>query len=437
MLTVSPARAETLFEAMAQAYQNNPTLQAERASVRAADEGVPQAAAGWRPSITATGRIGRSRQDSFFAPAPITVSPKVGSIILNQPLFRGGRTVNSTRQAKNLVKSGRAQLDSTEQTVLLDTVSAYMDVVRDVAVLDLNVNNVQVLRRQLEANQDRFRVGEITRTDVAQSEARLSRAISSRIGAEAQLTASRAAYQKMVGQMPGTLASPPPLPEMPATEDEAHVIARAESPVLKAARFAERSAYYAVKAAKGELLPTVSLEGKYQRTDQTFNKLSSTETKEITAQITVPLYQAGAEYSRIRQRAQEHSRAMARIAEAERQVAEGVANAWEGLRAARAIIESSHSQVRANEIALEGVRQEAFVGSRTTLDVLDAEQELLDSRVELVRAKRNEYVAAYQLLAAIGRLNAKWLALPVKTYEPKQHYDKVKSKWVGWGAARD
>lgn len=444
------AQAETLSEALAAAYENNPVLLAERAALRAVDENVARANSGYRPTVAGDASISRSTIDSTTRAdilGPDGVSANFDSTNkeyraqIDQPLFRGLRTMNEVREAKAAVMAARERLRSVEQTVLLDAVTAYADVVRDEAVLALNDNQVEVLRRQLEASEDRFRVGEITRTDVAQSEARLAFAISNRIAAEAALTASREAYRRVIGAAPGSLQPLPELPPLPENLDAAQAAALDNNPILNGARFEESAAGHAVSSAKGTLAPQVSGFARIARTVGT-NLVSTdvtgtrtTTVKSIGAQVSVPLYQAGAEHANVRQAKEIRSQRMLEIAVAERQVIESVRNAWEQLRTSRARIESDNASVRANEIALDGVRQEAAVGSRTTLDVLDAEQELLDSRVNLASSQRNEYVAAYSLLQAIGQAGARDLRLPVANYyDPAVHYQDVKWKLFGFGS---
>lgn len=433
-----PANGENLTEALAAAYANNPTIEAQRAALRAQDETVSQAKGGYRPSLEATGSIARSntQQTSTFAGVPTVrddnLTAKVGSVALVQPVFRGFRTVNEVRQARNEVYAGRAQLTAAEQQVLLAAATAFMDVIRDEAILELNRNNVQVLTRQLEASQDRFRVGEITRTDVAQSEARLARAVSDRTRAEAALTVSRAAYNRVVGRMPGSLDYPELAP-VPETEAAALEVALADAPALNAARYNDKAADYAVSAAKGGFLPELNLRAEYRREWDTSVFVDEVERKQIMAELRIPIYQAGVQSSAVRQARQINSQRRLQVIEAERQVTEGLRNAWEGLREARSRIASDESQVRANEIALDGVRQEAAVGSRTTLDVLDAEQELLDARVSLTGAEHDVAVATFELLAAMGRLTARGLGLPVTYYDPERNYDDVSGKFYGWG----
>lgn len=437
-VAAAPLAAETLQDALAAAYANNPALDAVRAAQRATDEGVAQAKGGWRPTVEATGSVGRTnnQQTSSFGGLTTmrddTFTPKRGAVSLVQPLFRGFKTVNSVNAAEADVYAGREELRGSEQQVLLDAVTAYMDVKRDEAVLELNRNNVQVLQRQLEASQDRFRVGEITRTDVAQSEARLSRANSDRIRAESALIASRAAYRRVMGVAPGSLEQPGQLPELPASEEDALALALAESPVLRAAQFAARAAEYDAKVAVGDLLPQVDLRAEYDRGFDTSTFVSNTEEKRVVAQLTIPLYQAGVAGSVVRQSRQVKRQRVLEVMDAERLVEQNVRNAWESLREAQSRIRADEEQVKANAIALEGVRQEADVGSRTTLDVLDAEQEYLDSQVSLVTSQRDEVVAAYGLLASVGRLSAMDLGLAVAYYDPEEHYNRVRDKFFGW-----
>jgi outer membrane protein len=441
----TPVFAESLTDALSAAYQSNPDLQGQRAQLRATDEQVPQALSGYRPTVTAQGSYGYNGSKSTTSTTPpatikSTTHPLSGSVTLNQNIFAGGRTYNSTKQAEYAVKAGRASLVSAEQNTLLSAIAAYMDVIRDTGVVDLNKNNVEVLKRQLEATKDRFRVGELTRTDVAQSEARLSGARTSLQQAEAQLTASRAEYEKVIGHAPGTLERPKAAAGLPASEDDARSLAERGNPDLQAARNAEASSAAAVAAAKGVVLPSFDIQAQYlygRDPSGTTTPIDHTSQTAVMGVLTIPLYQGGAEYSRVRQAKEQHSQALMQIASTQRVVDEAVRNAWEGLRSAQANIVSSKEQVKANEIALEGVRQEAEVGSQTTLDVLNAEQELLNARVALVSAERDEAVAEFNLLAATGQLTARQLNLPVKYYDPEENYNAVEDKWLGWGTFED
>lgn len=418
------AHAETLNEALVAAYNSNPTLQAERAGLRATSENIRQAQAGWLPTVTLQGSITNqdvTAKDDILATPDVETStaPLSGAAVVSLPVFRGGQTYYGTKSAKAQTRAAEANLRSVEQQVLFDGVTAYYDVLRDISIVELSQNNVQVLERQLQAAQDRFRVGEITRTDVAQAEARLSGSRSRLTRSEAALIASQSAYERIVGHVPvnmGVIEDLPEIAALPKSEEEAINIALQSNPVLSAAREREVASREGVKATRGGLLPQVSLRGSYTYNDDR-DALSAdfaeSETTTLSGQVTIPLYQGGAVYSRLRQAKQVNNQNRIQIAETERSVREAVINAWEGLRSTQATIVSSQQQVRANEIAFDGVQQEAQVGSRTTLDVLDAEQELLDARVTLVGARRNEMVAAYALLSSVGRLRAADLGLDV------------------------
>jgi outer membrane protein len=431
VLVASPALAETLQEALVAAYNSNPALQSERAALRATDEDVASAKSGYRPSVGS-----QASTDTGFLDNDGTTYAT--GVTVQQNLFRGGRTRNSVDAAEFGVKIGREQLRSIENTVFLDTVSAYMDVVRDQSVLALNENQVKVLQRQLKATQDRFRVGDGTRTDVAQAEARLARAVNGRIGAQGGLTVSREAYRRVVGQLPGTLARPVALPTLPKSVDEAVDVGVQNSPQVQAARFLEKAASKQVAIAKGAVLPsaTADLGVNYRNQPELFagagrNKVTAGT---VGATLNVPFFQSGAEYAAVRKAQQLRSQRMIEIATAERAVVERVRGAWAQLETASSSITSSQAAVKANGIALEGVKMEQTVGSRTILDVLDAEQELLTSQVALVQAERNETVAAHGVLAATGQLDNQGLALPVERYNPDSHYNKAKGRWFGWDA---
>jgi len=435
-----PASAEDLKEALIAAYEGNPELAAARASLRALDEDVAKANAGWRPTLTGNGSVnyGDTENTLNTTTTNYNSTDRNAAAQLSQPLFTGFRTTNQVNVARKTVFAGRERVRQTEIGVLFDTVTAYMDVKRDEAVQGLNQNQVDVLERQLKATKDRFEVGELTRTDVAQSEARLADAVTNRFAAEGQLTASRESYRKVVGRAPGTLDQPPALPGLPESVDRAVEIALKSSPVVGSARFNVDAAHSQVALAKSALWPTIDAVGgiNYSRgqTPFGFGAAASQErfTKSIGATLRIPFYQAGAEYAEIRRALQVESQRRMELSAAERQVEEQVRNAWEQLRTARSSIESSQTAVNSNEIALEGVRQEATVGSRTILDVLDAEQEALNARVGLVKARRNEFVAGIGLLAAMGQLDTNVFELGVKTYDPTVHYDAVRGRIFGW-----
>lgn len=427
--------AETLKEALAKAYLSNPTLLSARAELRATDEGVPEAISGWRPTLSFDYDIGKSKTDSNSTTSSSGNSqnrtPKTSSVTIDQNLFNGWRTQSGIESAEQAVLSQRAQLSSTEQTIMLNAATAYMDVIRDEAVLKLNQSNELVLGRQLEATRDRFEVGEVTRTDVAQAESRLSRAKADRIESEGSLTSSRAAYRSIVGDFPGTLQNAGPLDNLPATKDEAMASAKSGNPDVVAARHEERAAKSAVKTAEGALYPTVNLEGELTRRDQASSPSSRSEEASITATVSVPLYQAGAVSARIRAAKQTWSQERRDLDAAIRSAEQEAAQSWERYVTATAQVNAFSAEVRAAEIALEGVKQEAQVGSRTVLDVLDAEQELRDARVSLVRARRDVTVASFEVRRAVGTLVAGKLDLPVELYDPTKNYKTFRNRWFG------
>lgn len=431
----APVSAQSLQEALAAAYANNPTLQAARARLRATDENVPQALAGWRPTVTLQGRAGYADGTATNTRIGTRLDSErnllSGSATLVQPLYRGGRTVAQTRRAESQVMAERANLIAIEQQVLLDAITAYVNVIQNQEVLRLAENNVRVLMRQLQAARDRFRVGEITRTDVAQAEARLERARSERANAEGQLQNSRAAYARVIGEVPRALAPPPPIRPVATSADEAARLAEVNSPGVLRAVFDEQAALANVDVVFGELLPSVNLEASTFRNDNVSQPGTRATGSQIVAALSVPLYQGGQEHARVRQAKQQAQQAREVLAEAQRAAVENARRAWETLTSSRAQISALQAQVRANEIALDGVQREALVGSRTTLDVLNAEQELLDARVALVRATRDVVIASYALAATAGRLTARDLNLPVPIYDPLDHYGAVRNRLFG------
>lgn len=437
-LIPSAHAADSLTDALVKAYQSNPQLLAERANLRATDEDVAQAIAQWRPRISLSGSYSSIKTESKTDPAPVGTEARVrpwdADITATQTVFAGGRILAQRKQADASVRAGRAVLHATEQQIFVDTVSAYMNVVRDESVLDLNKTNVELLKKQLEAAQARFEVGEITRTDVAQAEARLSAGQASLTAAEASLKASRLFYERTVGEAPGTLDRKPATPTLPATEEEARTVANELNPSLTAAREGEKAAEAGVDFAVGQMLPTVTVQASYGRNGQEAGLLESIgdETR-VTATATVPIYQGGAEWSAIRQAKELNNRARLDVEDARRATDEGVSNAWESYRASVASSEANRQQVKAAEIAFEGVQQELEVGSRTTLDVLNQQQELLNARVALVRSERDEVVASFALLAAVGKLTAKELQLPVQLYDPTENYEM--QTWRPLGSA--
>jgi TolC family type I secretion outer membrane protein len=429
----SPAGAATLTDALESAYRTNPDLKAARRALGAANEAVPQALSGWRPEVRIDGSVGKQRveQESSFFSDEVYTTPLSGQLEVRQPLYRGGRNSANTERALGSVGAERARLDATEQDVLLRGVQAYMNVWRDEAILRLNDNNVEVLRRQLEATRDRFDVGEVTRTDVSQAESRLSRAIADRVAAQGALESSRAVYDEVIGEPPQNLSQPAPPETLPSDADAIVSAAQERNPEARAARFAEIAARRNIRSVTGELLPEAELVGRYSRTANSTSRASSREAFEVLAQVTVPLYQRGAVFSRVREAKQVANQRRLELRSAERRIEQEALSAWEDLLAARARIKALEDQVRSSEIALEGVRQENQVGARTVLDVLDAEQELLNAQVDLVRAQRDEIVAGYAVLAALGRLTAQQQGLDVRLFDVEAAFEDVRNKV--WG----
>ena len=436
-LTAQMASAETLDEAMAAAYANNPTLQAARAQLRQVDEQVPQALSNWRPTVDIQGNIGPEwEKDTIRGANDKTNSrvPKSATLNLTEPIYRGGRTVAQRDQAENLVSAGRAQLTNVEQQILLQAVTAYVDVLRDMRVLDLTKNNEQVIGEQLKATRERFNVGEVTKTDVSQAESRLARAVADRTQAQGNLTSSRAVYRQVIGIAPAKLQVPDLPGGLPSGEEE--TIAMSENaPVVTEAVFVERAARDGTDVVFGELLPTISLIGQVGVDDQINNERLSSGSATIFAQVVIPLYQAGGVESRVRESKQLSAQRRQELDEARRQATQDATTAWQALDTAKAQIESFTSEVESTKVALDGVRQEQQVGLRTVLDVLDAQQEVLNAEVSLVTARRDALVAAYQTLAAVGKLTAADLKLPVDLYDPEKHYQEVRDKWWGLNAS--
>lgn len=444
LLVPGVALSQTLQEALAQAYANNPTLQTSRAQLRVVDENVPQALAGWRPSVVVAGNAGyvdgqvRSKQTDFTGTtrgiySDVNRQTAGVNATVTQPLYSGGRTQASTKRAENQVLAQRARLLATEQQVLSDVVQAYVAVMRDQETLRLNVNNVQVLQRQLDATNERFRVGEITRTDVAQAESRLAGARSARASSEGTLQTSRATFRRVSGLSPERLAAPQPLSVPVRAEAEARELAMRNNPLVVAALFDEAAARDAVDVQMATLLPQVSVQAQAFRSDNQQQPGTRGTGEQITANLSVPLYQGGAEHSAVRQARQDAVRLRQVVDDQRRQAMQQATQAWESLQSARAQVESVRAQIRAAEIALDGVQREAVVGSRTTLDVLNAEQELLNARVSLVQALANVVTASYTLAGSVGRLTARDLALPVAQYDMEAYYNTVRSRWFGTG----
>jgi outer membrane protein len=429
----SLARAETLLEALAAAYKFNPRLDAGRALQRATDEEVPRALSGYRPSIT--GSADTSYQKSIVESANPTLSsnsefnPRGYTVGAVQPLFRGFRTVSAVNAAEATVRAGWETLRITEAAVLLEAVTAYGDVVRDTAIVKLRENNVTVLTRDLRATQDRFNVGEVTRTDVAQAQARRAAAVAALDLARANLKTSRATFERVIGHPPSNVVEARPSKLVPRSVQEGVDISARESPNVVAALYREQAARFAIDLIRGELLPTVQLETNYTKRFDPSVSVNETETTQVTGRVTVPFYTGGEVQARVRQAKHTHIQRLQEIEQARTEVQAQVVTAWSQLQAAEAALESDITAVEANRIALAGVREEERVGQRTLLDVLNAEQELLNSEVNLATDRRNIMVASYALLSTMGRLNAQELGVASLVYDPEAHYHDVRRKW--------
>ncbi len=428
----TPAMSQSLMETFASAYMTNPTLEARRAQLRGVDENVNLALSLWRPTVTGTASAGAG----YFHSNPSsdrdqTRTPTSLQLEVNQPLYRGGRNAASLSQAESQVLSERAAVLSVEQTVFQQAGTAYMNVVRDQAVVELSKSNEEVLRRQLQATRDRFQVGEVTRTDVSQGEARLSRAIADRRAAEGSLETSRADYEQVVGKAPGVLKQPTVIANLPGSRREAIERSQSENPAVVQAVFAQEAAAHNVDVVHGELLPSVALVGQLNHNYESSINNGRSYSAQALARVTIPLYQSGSVRSRVRQAKEVASQRLVQVEEARRAAIENATASWEQLAATRRRIEALRAEVKSQEIALDGVKQEALVGTRTLLDVLDAEQELLNARVDLVRAQRDEVVAALSLASAVGLLSAEALQLDVPRYDVRAHYESVRGQWFG------
>lgn len=428
------ASAETLQGALAKAYRANPTLTAARAGQRATDEGVPIQKAAGRPAIGANAQfqelVVRPASGAAFVTPHRSLSVQ-GSV--DVPIYQGGTVRNAVNAARTRVEAGQANLRATEASVFSRVVAAYLDVIRDSAIVSLNRANVNVLDVNLQATNDRFEVGDLTRTDVAQSQSRLALARSDLQTAEANLIRSRENYIALVGEVPDDLAPPPPLPGLPASPETAVQVALADNADILSAKKVREAARYDVRAAKGTVLPTLGgfVQGNY--TDYLNNDLQVNKQVAVGATVTVPLYQGGRPAAQVRQRQALESQATEQEIEVERSVIAQTRAAYASWQASLQTIVSSQAAVDASGLSLEGVRAENSVGSRTILDILDAEQEALIARVQLVSARRNAYVAGFTLLAAMGHAEADDLRLESGAlYDPVVNYERVKGKWIDW-----
>lgn len=426
------AFAESLYDSLAMAYSTNATIRADRARQRGTDEQVPQALSGWRPTVSASASAARQWSDTSVSDET-TNDPVNLSISLSQPLFRGFKTVNGVAAAEASVLAGRQNLLAVEQSVLFNSVQAYANVVRDRKIVALRQANVVVLQKQAKAAQSRFSVGEITRTDVAQARARVSQSQASVANAKASLTASVANYHALIGQKPGTLKYPN-LAKLPKSLDAALHLATEVNPNILSAALVQEIAEYSVQIVKGDLLPTLSAQASARYTIDPSDNVDWSTSASAELLLNVPIYEGGRVYSGVREAKQVASQRQIQVIEATRSVREAVTTAWGYVTSSREAIAAAKAQVAAAVLALDGVSQEYLVGSRTTLDVLNAEQEVLNARISLVSVERDQVVASYQVLASIGKLTARSLGLNVQAYDPEDNYVEVRDKWIGLNA---
>ena len=428
-----PAAAESLLEALSATYGYNPRLDAQRAFQRGTDEDVARAMSGYRPTITGNADVGLERDDQ--RPSSVfdgVTKPRGYGVELVQPLFRGFQTYNAVNEAEANVRSQREVLRDVERIVFLQAATAYMDVVRDQELVRLNENNVNVLSRELKASQDRFAVGEVTRTDVAQAEARRADAVSRLDAARANLRTSRGSFQQVVGHPPSNLVwASPPEQFLPRTVQEAIKTSNNEDPLVVAALYREQAAKYTVERIRGQLLPTLQLEASYDDRFGDVKTVAENETSIVRGRLTVPIYEAGDVYAQVRQAKQNQVGFLQQIEQVRSEQQQVVVAAWSQLEAARAQLESDKISVESNKVALQGVREEEKVGQRTLLDVLNAELEYLNSQVSLETDRRNLVVAGYTVIAAMGRLDAAWIGSAAYVYDPVVHYKEVRNKWIG------
>jgi outer membrane protein len=439
----SPVLADTIEAALVRAYQINPQLNAQRAAVRSTDENVPQALSGYRPKVAITASAGYQYTDTLLTSGGDanhlvktenhgTNAPRSVGATVTQTLYNGQQTANRTRAAESQVSGAREGLRVLEQGVLLQAATIYMDYLRDAAIVEVQRSNTRVLEQTLKQTRDRFNVGEVTRTDVAQSEAQLAAGKTQQLTAESNLTTTRSNFRRIIGNEPEALAPGSPVDRyLPGTLPGAVELSLIENPNVTAAMFGIDVNYLQVKVNEGALLPTVTLQAAVQQSYEQQLTIFRTFGASAIAQLSIPVYQGGAEYALIRQSKETLAQQRLNLEQVRDQTRANVVTAWGQLLAGRAQVASAQSQVTASEIALNGVREEAKAGQRTTLDVLNAQQALVNARVALVTAQHDRVVASYSVLNAVGRLSPQVLNLATTVYDPSVHYQQVRDSWFG------
>lgn len=429
----STAQAEDIFQVLSQTYNSNPTLQAERAYVRSIDENVAIAKSGYRPNLSLDGgyRDGENKIKKGVGNGG-DYNNLTGSANVSQPVFSGFSTVNSVKAADKTVKAAQNNLANVEQNVLLEASTAYLDVLQNRAIVELQKNNEELLKKKLDETLERFKVGEVTRTDVSQARARHSQAISDRIASEGTLQASIATYIELIGSEPEELTEPTQMKSfLPESYDQALEIALNNSYTIKQAQNLYAAKGYEVYANTGALFPTVSLDGTVGRNKAEQGGIkTTTDNAEWGVNLSIPLYTGGATRAKIRQSKYQKWQAQEGVLEAKRSVKSAVQSAWEYMKSNESQLQAIAAQIKANAVALDGVQKEEALGNRTILDVLDAYQELLNSKVNDVKARRTYYVSAMSLLASMGKMTAQDLKLDVELYNADEYYQETKDKWL-------
>lgn len=428
------AKAQSVFEALSDAYNTNPTLQAQRAYLRAVDENVAIAKSGFRPTIALRGAYTDTdiSHDNYGQAQDGATS--TGSAIVTQPLFNGFSTLNSVKAADKNVKAEQNNLATVEQSVFLDASTAYFNVVQNSAIVDLQRNNEKLLKRKLDETTERFNVGDVTRTDVSQARARYAQARADTISAEGDLEASKAVYRQVIGSEPKTLSEPRNLSKyIPNNFNDALAYAKEHNFTVLAAKETLKAKDYTISAHTGALLPQVSLEGSANTSRNDYDAIMKdhkNDNFQVGVNMSMQLYDAGENRAKIRQSKYQKWQAQELLLKAERQAVSEITSAWEYMAANHAKIKSLKEQIKANEIALDGVQKEESLGNRTILDVLDAYNELLKSKVDEVKARRNYFVSGMQVLMAMGKLTANDLNLAVDIYDAEKYYKDTKGKWL-------
>ncbi len=439
----TPVLADTIEAALVRAYQNNPQLNAQRAAVKSTDENVPQALSGYRPRIGLTASAGYQYTDTlttqggdarnlFRTDIAGANPPRSAGLTITQTLYNGNQTANRTRAAESQVSGAREGLRVLEESVLLSAATIYMDYLQNAAIVEVQRSNTRVLEQTLKQTQDRFNVGEVTRTDVAQAEAQLAAGKTQQLTAEANLVTTKSNFRRIIGNEPDALAPGSPVDRfLPTTLPAAVELSLTENPNVTAAMFGIDVNYLQVKVNEGALLPTVTVQASVQQAYEQTQTTPKAFGASVISQLSVPIYQGGSEYSLIRQSKENLAQQRLNLELTRDQTRANTVTAWGQLVAGKAQVASAQSQVTASEIALNGVREEAKAGQRTTLDVLNAQQALVNARIALVQAQHDRVVASYAVLSAVGRLSPQVLKLRTTTYDPSVHYQQVRDSWFG------